>query len=171
MVNNVVLVGRITKDLELKQTNSGIPFVQFTVAVDRGIKDANGERQADFINCVAWRQTADFMSRYIKKGYMISVQGRITTRSYQVEGQTRYVTEVVCDSVNNLQPRDSAPSNTYQPQTPRESYNNTNTYKNNYSQGGYSNQGYQAPQKNTVDNNFERASFDVNDISEDDLPF
>lgn len=164
MVNNVVLVGRITKDVELKYTNAGIPYTQFTVAVDRGVKDANGERQADFIGCVAWRQSADFMSKYIKKGYMISVQGRIQTRNYQQDNQTRYITEVVCDTVSNLQPRDSnSQGNQYQPNN--QGFNNTNQ------RGGYSNPGYQAPKQNFNENQFEKDSFNVNDISEDDLPF
>src|SRR5574344_1523023 len=106
-MNKVILTGRITKDPEVRYTQSGLPTVSFTIAVDRGMKDANGNRQADFISCVAWRGQADFISRYIKKGYMLCLEGRIQTRNYQGnDGQTHYVTEVVVDNVENLQPRD-----------------------------------------------------------------
>lgn len=107
-MNKVLLIGRITKDVELRQTLSGISNVSFSLAVDRGFRDANGERQADFINCVAWRQQAEFMERFVKKGYMLAVEGQIQTRNYQNnQGQTIYVTEVVCDRVENLTPKDA----------------------------------------------------------------
>lgn len=107
-MNKVLLTGRITKDVELRQTQSGISNVSFSIAVDRGFKDANGERQADFINCVAWRQQAEFLANYVKKGYMLAVEGQIQTRNYQNnQGQTIYVTEVICDRVENLTPKES----------------------------------------------------------------
>ncbi len=163
MVNSVVLVGRITKDPEIKYTNTGIPYVQFSVAVDRGVKDANGERQADFISCVAWRQTADFMSKFIKKGHMISIQGRIQTRNYQQDNQTRYITEVLCESVSSLQPRDNNQPANNNYQQPNQGYNNSY-------QGGYSNQGYQNQRQNFNENQ-SKDTFNINDVSEDDLPF
>ena len=82
-MNKVILSGRITRDPEIRYTQNGASVVSFTIAVDRPIRDAQGNRQADFINCVAWRGTAEFMSRYIKKGYMLIVEGYITSRSYQ----------------------------------------------------------------------------------------
>ena len=106
-MNKVILTGRITKDPELRYTQSGMATLAFTVAVDRQVRATDGTRQADFINCVAWGQQADFMSRYVHKGNMLAVAGRIQTRNYQgQDGQTRYVTEVVVESVENMTPRD-----------------------------------------------------------------
>lgn len=100
MINNVVLVGRLTKEIELKKTQSGISTVQFTVACDRRFKNEQGEKQADFINCVAWRQSAEYLSNYAKKGDRVGVTGRIQTRSYNDnQGNKRYVTEVVAENV------------------------------------------------------------------------
>ena len=115
-MNKVLLVGRITKDPEIRYLQNGTPQVLFTLAVDRGVRDVNGNRQADFISCVAWRGQADFISRYIRKGYLMSVEGRIQTRNYQgQDGQMRYVTEVVLDAVENLTPRqDDAQGASYQ---------------------------------------------------------
>lgn len=97
-MNKVILVGRLTKDPEIKNTASQVPFCNFTIAVDRRFKDSNGQRQADFINCVAWRQTASFIAQYFHKGSRIGVSGSIQSRSYEDNsGQKRYVTEVVVD--------------------------------------------------------------------------
>lgn len=97
-MNKVVLVGRLTKDPEIKNTSSQVQFCNFTVAVDRRFKDQNGQRQADFINCVAWRQTASFISSYFHKGSKIGVVGSLQSRSFDDQnGQKRYVTEVVVD--------------------------------------------------------------------------
>lgn len=102
MINRVVLVGRITKDPELRKTQSGLSTVSFTVACNRRVSK-DQEQQADFINCVAWRQTADYMANYVKKGTLLGVEGRIQTRSYEDQsGKRVYVTEVVCDSVQTL---------------------------------------------------------------------
>ena len=106
-INNVVLVGRLTKDVELRQTNSGLQSANFNLAVDKNLSKekeaeakAQGRPTADFINCVAWRQPAVFLANYAKKGSMIAVEGTIQTRTYQNQaGQTVYVTEVVCDNV------------------------------------------------------------------------
>lgn len=108
-MNRVILTGRITKDPAVKQTPSGISAVGFTLAVERPFKDANGNKQTDFINCVAWRSQADFIGNYIKKGYMLAVDGQIQTRNYQnQQGQTVFITEVVVDQVENLTPRDQS---------------------------------------------------------------
>ncbi|MBO4242989.1 MAG: single-stranded DNA-binding protein [Clostridiales bacterium] len=97
-MNKVMLVGRLTKDPELKNTSSQVQFCNFTIAVDRRFKDANGQRQADFINCVAWRQTASFIGSYFRKGSRIGIVGSIQSRSFDDNsGQKRYVTEVVVD--------------------------------------------------------------------------
>ena len=93
-------MGRITKDIELRATPNGVSVANFTVAIQRKFKDANGERQSDFINCVAFNKTADFVKSYFSKGDMISVDGRIQTRNYEdKDGKRVYVTEVVAEDV------------------------------------------------------------------------
>ena len=83
MINRVVLVGRLTKDVEVRKTGTGLSVASFTVACDRrGSRDAQGQSQADFINCVAWRQAADFLGQYARKGALVGVEGRIQTRNY-----------------------------------------------------------------------------------------
>ena len=95
-MNKCVLVGRLTKDPEIKTTSSDKKYCNFTIAVDRPFKDANGQRQADFINCVAWNQTAVFIQKYFKKGYRIGVSGSIQTRTFEDnEGTKHFVTEVL----------------------------------------------------------------------------
>ena len=107
MLNQVALIGRITKNVELRKTQSGNSCVSFTLAVQRLIKNQKGEYETDFINCVAWRQTADYMGQYIKKGYLLAITGTIQTRNYQdKDGKTIYITEVVCDNVRNLTPKE-----------------------------------------------------------------
>lgn len=97
-MNKVELVGRLTKDPESKLTSNQTNYCNFTIAVDRRFKDANGERQADFINCVAWRQTAEFVQKYFKKGNRIGVCGSIQTRNYEDDSGTKhYITEVLVD--------------------------------------------------------------------------
>ena len=106
MINQVVLVGRLTRDPELRHTQSNIANLRFTVAVNRQFANQQGERQADFINCVAWRAQAENMARFLKKGSLIGVTGRIETGSYQnQQGQTVYTTDVIADSVQFLEPR------------------------------------------------------------------
>ena len=100
MLNCAVIMGRLTADPELRQTPSGVSVTRFTVAVDRGYVKAGEERKADFINVVAWRQTAEFVSRYFQKGSMIAVQGSIQTGSYEKDGVKRYTVEVSADSVS-----------------------------------------------------------------------
>lgn len=97
-MNKVILMGRLTRDPELRYTNSQVATCSFSVAVDRRYKSQDGTTQADFINCVAWRNTAEFISKYFAKGARILVTGSIQTRTYDdKEGQRRYVTEVVVD--------------------------------------------------------------------------
>ena len=117
MVNRVVLVGRITRDPETQQTNTGIPYVRFTLAVNRPFKDQNGERQADFINCVAWRSQAEFLSKFVKKGNQLAIEGRIQTNSYQdASGNNRQAFDILVETINNLEP--ASKNDGYQPQPP-----------------------------------------------------
>lgn len=153
MINRVVIVGRLVRDPEIRYTQAGVATVNFTVACDRTYQSQNGERQADFIPCVAWRNQAEFLSRYIKKGYMVGVEGRIQTRTFQdSQNQTRYVTEVLVDSINNLQPRDNN-----SPQRDAQT-----GFNQGFSEGEPN---YQKPSAEKKDD-----KFDV-DVTDDDLPF
>ncbi|ARU12991.1 single-stranded DNA-binding protein [Streptococcus phage P0094] len=106
MINSTVLVGRMTKDAELKYTGNNIAVASFSLAVNRNFKDANGEREADFINCVIWRQQAENLANWAKKGALIGITGRIQTRSYEnQQGQRVYVTEVVAENFQMLESR------------------------------------------------------------------
>lgn len=96
-MNKVILMGRLARDPELRSTPNGVSVCTFTLAVSRRFKNANGEYDADFINCVAWRQTAEFISKNFTKGRMLGVVGTLQTRSYEKDGQKRYVTEVSVD--------------------------------------------------------------------------
>lgn len=99
-MNKAILVGNLTKDPEMRTTPNGVSVTSFTVAVQRRYKDADGNYQADFINCVAWRSTAEFVAKYFTKGSRIGVVGTIQTRTYDDQnGNKRYVTEVVADEV------------------------------------------------------------------------
>ncbi len=97
-MNKVILSGNLTRDPEAGQTNSGISYCRFTVAVQRRFANADGEREADFLNCTAWRQTAEFISKYFKKGSKISIVGSIQTRSYDgQDGQRKFATDIVVE--------------------------------------------------------------------------
>ncbi|MBR5496622.1 MAG: single-stranded DNA-binding protein [Clostridia bacterium] len=101
MINSAVIMGRLTADPELRTTTSNISFIRFSVAVDRAYQRQGSERQTDFINVVAWRQTAEFVSKYFRKGQMIAVQGSIQTGSYQDQnGNKRSTFEIVADNVS-----------------------------------------------------------------------
>ena len=108
-MNKVILIGRLTKDPELRTTTSGTATTSFTIAVDRTfVNQQTGQREADFINCVAWRKQAENISRYCSKGTQVAVEGRIQTRSYDAQdGTKRYVTEVICDNVTFLGSKNS----------------------------------------------------------------
>ncbi|HHV63486.1 MAG TPA: single-stranded DNA-binding protein [Peptococcaceae bacterium] len=115
MLNRVVLIGRLTKDPELRYTQNGIAVTSFTLAVDRNYKNAQGERETDFIPCVVFRQLAEHCANYLAKGKLAAVDGRIQVRSYEgQDGQRRWVTEVLGENVRFLSPKDngfsSAPS-------------------------------------------------------------
>ena len=112
MINNVVLVGRMTRDAELRYTPQNVAVATFTLAVNRTFKSQNGEREADFINVVMWRQQAENLANWAKKGSLIGVTGRIQTRSYDnQQGQRVYVTEVVAETFQMLESRNQQSSN------------------------------------------------------------
>ncbi|MDI6878439.1 MAG: single-stranded DNA-binding protein [Desulfitobacteriaceae bacterium] len=109
MLNRVVLIGRLTKDPELRYTQSGVAVATFTLAVDRKFKNAQGERETDFIPCVAYRQLAELCSNYLSKGKLAAVEGRIQVSSFTgKDGQRRWSTEVIAEDVRFLSPKDSA---------------------------------------------------------------
>ena len=104
MINNVVLVGRLVRDPELRYTPSNQAVATFSLAVNRNFKGQNGEREADFINCVIWRQQAENLANWAKKGALIGITGRIQTRNYEnQQGQRVYITEVVADNFQLLE--------------------------------------------------------------------
>jgi len=120
-MNRVILVGRITKDPELKKTAQDIAVVNFTIAVNRNYTDQQGEKQADFISCVVWRRQAENVAKYVSKGMLLGVEGRIQTRQYESETGMKYITEVLCDSVQFLENKSSNQSFEDQPSTKSQS--------------------------------------------------
>lgn len=108
MINNVTLIGRLTRDAELRYTPSNIATAQFNIACNRNFKNANDEYDADFINCVMWREQAERFCNWTKKGMLVGIIGRIQTRNYEnQQGQRIYVTEVVAESFQILEKRDN----------------------------------------------------------------
>nr|DAN80879.1 MAG TPA: Single strand binding protein [Caudoviricetes sp.] len=117
MLNSVCLVGRVTKDVELRYTPSNVAVATFTLAVNRTFKNENGDREADFINCVMWRQQAENLANWAKKGALIGITGRIQTRSYDnQQGQRVYVTEVVAETFQLLESKGQQGNQTQQRQ-------------------------------------------------------
>lgn len=109
MLNRVILIGRLTKDPELRYTPSGVAVATFTIAVDRPFKNQQGERETDFVPIVTWRKQAETCANYLNKGRLVAVDGRLQVRTYDTaEGQRRWVTEVVADSVRFLDSGDSS---------------------------------------------------------------
>ena len=108
MINDVVLVGRLTKDVDLRYTLNGTAYASFTVAVDRRYKNQNSERETDFINCVMWNKAAENFANFTRKGSLVGIEGRIQTRSYDnQQGQKVYVTEVLAENFSLLEPRNA----------------------------------------------------------------
>ncbi len=106
MINRVVLVGRLTKDPELRYTANNIAVVSFTLAVNRNFTGQDGQQEADYLPCVAWRKQAENIAKYVGKGSMVAVDGRIQTRNYEAQdGTRRYITEIVCDNTRFLDTR------------------------------------------------------------------
>lgn len=130
-MNKVILMGRLTRDPELRTTANQVPVCTFTLAVDRRFKNANGERQADFIPIVVWRKQAEFCSRYFSKGSRMAVVGSIQTRSWDdPEGKRQYKTEVVADEVyfTESKGRDTGASGTYDQPADDSSDSNTSGF-------------------------------------------
>lgn len=147
-LNRVVLVGRLTRDPELKYTPNGVAVANFTIAVNRPFKNQSGENEADFINGVVWRKPAENLANYMKKGNQIGIDGRLQSRTYEdKDGKTVYVTEVVADSVQFLESKGSQQS----PQN--------NQQKNQQTQ-----------QPNQQSDQFQGQAEPI-DINDDDLPF
>ena len=112
MINNVVLVGRLTRDPELRYTPSNVAVATFSLAVNRNFKNQAGDYEADFISCIMWRQQAENFANWLKKGALVGITGRIQTRSYDnQQGQCVYVTEVVAESFQILEKKDNAANN------------------------------------------------------------
>ncbi|MEZ7594786.1 single-stranded DNA-binding protein [Streptococcus sp. 27098_8_76] len=109
MINNVVLIGRLTRDPELRYTPSNVAVATFSLAVNRNFKNQAGDREADFISCIMWRQQAENFANWLKKGALVGITGRIQTRSYDnQQGQRVYVTEVVAESFQMLEKKDNS---------------------------------------------------------------
>ncbi|EGC1338855.1 single-stranded DNA-binding protein [Listeria monocytogenes] len=160
MMNRVVLVGRLTKDPELRYTPAGVAVTTFTLAVNRTFTNQQGEREADFISCVVWRKPAENVANFLKKGSMAGVDGRVQTRNYEdSDGKRVYVTEIVAESVQFLESKQNgaggSTSNNNQSETNYSNDNKTSSYRADRSQNGdsFANEG--APV----------------DINPDDLPF
>lgn len=152
MINNVVLVGRLTKDPELRYTPNGIAVARFTLAVNRAFSNHEGQREADFINCVVWRKPAENVANFLKKGSLAGVEGRIQTGSYEgQDGKRMYTTDIVAESVQFLEPR------------------------NTQHRGEQSYQQNQAQNQTAYNTNVDADPFTSNsgpiDVSDDDLPF
>ena len=129
MINRVVITGRLTKDPEFRTTQNGISVTTFTLAVDRPFTNANGERQADFINCVTFRKQAENVNNYVSKGSLVGIDGRLQSRSYDnQEGRRIFVTEVVCDNVQFL---DTKKQNNQSKQQQGQAQGNTNVANDN----------------------------------------
>ncbi|EAF9297480.1 TPA: single-stranded DNA-binding protein [Listeria monocytogenes] len=160
MMNRVVLVGRLTKDPDLRYTPAGAAVATFTLAVNRPFKNAQGEQEADFINCVVWRKPAENVANFLKKGSMAGVDGRVQTRNYEDnDGKRVFVTEVVAESVQFLDPKNNnvegTTSNNYQNKANYSNNNKTSSYRADTSQNSdsFANEGKPI------------------DINPDDLPF
>ncbi|MBM7541347.1 MULTISPECIES: single-stranded DNA-binding protein [Amphibacillus] len=163
MLNRVVLVGRLTKDPDLRYTASGVAVANFTIAVNRPFSNQQGDREADFINCVIWRKPAENLANYMSKGSLVGVDGRIQTRSYDgQDGKRVFVTEVVADTVQFLEPRNSNSGS-----APKGGGQGSGSYQSEQHQN----------QQQAPNNTFNQPTGSPNDnmepidISDDDLPF
>lgn len=155
MLNVVVLTGRLVADPELKHTSSDLPVTSFSIAVNRKFVKSGEERQADFIDIVAWRSTAEFICKYFKKGNLIAIEGSIQTRTYQdKDGKNRKVFEVIANNVHFVESKKDSEYN-------QENYNN---YNNNYSNNSHKSPDL-SPYSSGDDSDFEAID------SDEDLPF
>lgn len=163
MINRVVLVGRLTKDPELKYTPSGVAMARFTLAVNRTFKDSSGEQQADFINIVVWRKQAENTANFLKKGSLAGVEGRIQTGSYEgQDGKRVYTTDVVADSVQFLEPKNGqATQNNASTSQPNEHQRSRSEYQQPQTQQNYT---------KMDEDPFSNSSGPI-EVTDDDLPF
>jgi len=160
-VNRVVLVGRLTRDPDLRYTPTGVAVANFTLAINRPFTNQDGNREADFINCVVWRRPAENLANYMKKGNQVGVDGRLQSRSYEgQDGKTVYVTEVVADSVQFLESKGSSQGQ------------DTSGFQQNqgYNQNQNRQQSQQQQSSQNQSNPFSNEGEPI-DISDDDLPF
>ncbi|PXW89793.1 single-strand binding protein [Streptohalobacillus salinus] len=165
MLNRVVLVGRLTKDPDLRYTSSGIAVANFTVAVNRPFSNQQGDREADFINCVVWRKPAENLANYMNKGSLIGVDGRIQTRSFDgQDGKRVYITEVVADSVQFLESKNASKGSQSQSGGQGSGSYQSEQHQNQQQTPNY-NQSNNQPTGSSSDN------LEPIDISDDDLPF
>lgn len=169
MINRAVLTGRLTRDPELRYTTSGTAVVSFTLAVDRQFRNQNGDRDADFVNCVIWRKSAENFSNFTHKGSLVGVEGRIQTRNYEnQQGNRVYVTEVVVDNFALLEPRQNGGMNQRGQQQPFNNGSNQPFAGQPQQQfGGNQPQTNNAPQGNPSSNN----GFGGNASANNDAPF
>lgn len=157
MINRVVLVGRLTKDPELKFTPSGVPMARFTLAVNRQFSNQRGEREADFISCIAWRKQAENLANFQKKGALIGVDGHIQTGSYEgQDGKRVFTTDIVADSIQFLESKSQQSGTSSTTQNYQSTNNQQNSQQQNYTR---------------VDEDPFASSKGPMDVSEDDLPF
>ena len=163
-MNKVFLIGRLTRDPELRYTSSNLPVATFTVAVNRNFANQAGEREADFINIVVWRKQAENVKNYLNQGSQVAIDGRLQTRSYDGEdGKKRYVTEVIADNVEFLGSRNSSNNSN--------NMNNTSSAATNAGPTPYDFADNASPKGTDVDSN-PFADFGANiEISDDELPF
>lgn len=184
MINRTVLVGRLTKPVELRYTQGGDAVGSFTIAVNRSFKNAQGEREADFINCVIWRKSAEAFNKWTNKGSLVAVDGRLQTRNYQNnQGQTVYVTELVVEEFSFLDSKGDGNTNQQSNSNFSNQRNTNSNYAsntNNRNQPSFNNNGYSnnnRPSFNNSNNQFggnnNNDPFKNNgvDVQDDDLPF
>ena len=156
MINNVTVVGRLTRAVDLRYTSNGTAYASFTLAVDRDFKNQNGERETDFINCVMWRKPAENLANYTKKGSLIGIEGRIQTRNYDnQQGQRVYVTEVLAERFHFLESSKTANNDVLS----NEGTNTLGFNKNQNLSGNFSN------------SDPFTSGGDVFNVNDDDLPF
>lgn len=156
MINNVVVVGRLTRAVDLRYTSNGTAYASFTLATDRDFKNQNGEKETDFINCVMWRKPAENLANYTKKGSLIGIEGRIQTRNYDnQQGQRVYVTEVLAERFHFLESSKTANNDVLN----NEGTNTLAFNKNQNSNGNFAN------------SDPFTSGGDVFNVNDDDLPF
>ncbi len=162
MLNRFIGVGRLTADPQYRVTPSGVSVTTFTLAINRTFTNAQGERQADFINCVTFKKQAENVNNFLSKGSLAGVDGRLQSRSYDnQEGRRIFVTEVICDSVQFLEPKGTRNDGSQYDDYPQAQQSSPNDYQQ---------QNKKAQQSTPATNPFANATGPI-DISDDDLPF